>query len=546
MEIVSGTSVSDALAIGPLVLWRRPELSLRQASGLLPEEELLRFDHARALAQEELERLASLVLAETGEDSAAILELHQMMLEDEDWLREVRERILDQGATAEFAAREAGEAMAVLFEQLEDEYLRARAADVRDIARRVIRILSGEEEQSPTLTRPSILLAEDLSPADTVSLDRRMLLGMVTCAGSSFSHTAILARARNIPALIGVNFDEGWDGRLAVLDGHAGTLTVDPTPEVLAAARRRLADRQARDASLQSLRGAPDVTLDGREVRLYANLGGPEELDAVLESDARGIGLLRSEFFFLGAQTCPTEEEQFAFYRQVAQAMAGKKVVIRTLDIGADKQAPCLPLEREDNPALGFRGIRLSLSRPELFRAQLRAILRAAAFGDVAVLLPMIVSVDEVRATRAILEDCREELRQEGIPFGEVELGVMIETPAAVCLADELAQEVDFFSLGTNDLTQFTLAMDRQNSRLDPFRDPCHPAILRMIRHTVEAGHRHGCLVGLCGELGADPALTEKLLRMGLDELSVSPASVLPLRSVIRSLDLSGHPVASP
>ena len=506
------------------------------------EEELARFDAAREKAKEQLRALYDKALEEVGEENAAIFEIHEMMLEDDDYIDAVRSIVENQGATAEYAVATTGDNFAAAFADMEDAYMKARATDVRDVSGRVVNILSGAEEQDALGDEPAILVADDLTPSETVQMDKSKLLGFITRYGSANSHTAILARTMNIPALIGVDYDESWDGKLAVLDGYNHCVYVDPAPELLGAMEDKRKDDLKQEALLQGLKKKPNVTLDGREVKVYANIGNAGDVGLVLQNDGGGIGLFRSEFIYLNSQDFPTEEEQFAIYKRVAETMAGKKVIIRTLDIGADKQASYFNLDKEENPALGYRAIRICLTRRDIFKAQLRAILRASAFGAVSVMFPMIISVREIRDAKDVLEECRGELRERGVAMGEVEIGIMIETPAAVMMAEELAQEVQFFSLGTNDLTQYTLAIDRQNPKLDAFYDAHHPAILRMIRQTVEAGHRHGCWVGICGELGADLTLTETFLRMGVDELSVSPPAILPLRKKIRSLDLSKEP----
>ena len=543
VKAATGKSIWDGIAIGRLRWFQKREVQAQSISGLTPEEELERFEQARARAQAQLRSLHESAVGEVGEDNAAIFEIHQMMLEDEDFLDAVRSVIRTQRGTAEHAVQVTGENFAAAFAAMEDAYMQARAADVRDVAHRLQAVLAGAEER-PDWDEPFILMADDLSPSETVQLDKRKLRGFVTRGGSTNSHTAILARTMGIPALVGVDFDESWDGQLAILDGCNHCVYVDPAPELLAAMEaKRRADLE-QEALLQGLKKKPNVTLDGTEIQVYANIGGVGDVGLVLQNDAQGIGLFRSEFLYLDGDDYPTEEEQFAAYKRVVETMAGKKVIIRTLDVGADKQADYFGLDHEENPALGYRAIRICLTRRDVFKTQLRAILRASAFGTVSIMFPMIISVREVRDAKEILEECRAELKAQGVPMGEVEIGVMIETPASVMIADELAQEVQFFSLGTNDLTQYTLAIDRQNPKLDAFYNPHHPAILRMIRHTIEAGHRHGCWVGICGELGADPALTETFLRMGIDELSVSPAAILPLRKRIRELDLS-RPAAS-
>ena len=542
MQVATGKSILGGVAIGPLRVYRKEETQTAAASALTAEEELARFDAAREKAKEQLRALYDKALEEVGEENAAIFEIHEMMLEDDDYIDAVRSIVENQGATAEYAVATTGDNFAAAFADMEDAYMKARATDVRDVSGRVVNILSGAEEQDALGDEPAILVADDLTPSETVQMDKSKLLGFITRYGSANSHTAILARTMNIPALIGVDYDESWDGKLAVLDGYNHCVYVDPAPELLGAMEDKRKDDLKQEALLQGLKKKPNVTLDGREVKVYANIGNAGDVGLVLQNDGGGIGLFRSEFIYLNSQDFPTEEEQFAIYKRVAETMAGKKVIIRTLDIGADKQADYFGLDKEENPALGYRAIRICLTRKEIFKTQLRAILRASAFGAVSVMFPMIISVREIRDAKDVLEECRGELRERGVAMGEVEIGIMIETPAAVMIAEELAEEVQFFSLGTNDLTQYTLAIDRQNPKLDAFYDAHHPAILRMIRQTVEAGHRHGCWVGICGELGADLTLTETFLRMGLDELSVSPAAILPLRKLIRSIDLSKAP----
>ena len=542
MQVATGKSILGGVAIGPLRVYRKEETQTAAASALTAEEELARFDAAREKAKEQLRALYDKALEEVGEENAAIFEIHEMMLEDDDYIDAVRSIVENQGATAEYAVATTGDNFAAAFADMEDAYMKARATDVRDVSGRVVNILSGTEEQDALGDEPAILVADDLTPSETVQMDKSKLLGFITRYGSANSHTAILARTMNIPALIGVDYDESWDGKLAVLDGYNHCVYVDPAPELLGAMEDKRKDDLKQEALLQGLKKKPNVTLDGREVKVYANIGNAGDVGLVLQNDGGGIGLFRSEFIYLNSQDFPTEEEQFAIYKRVAETMAGKKVIIRTLDIGADKQADYFGLDKEENPALGYRAIRICLTRKEIFKTQLRAILRASAFGTVSIMFPMIISLREVRDAKELLEECRAELKKQGVAFGEVEIGIMIETPAAVMIAEELAEEVQFFSLGTNDLTQYTLAIDRQNPKLDNFYDPHHPAVLRMIRHTVEAGHRHGCWVGICGELGADQKLTETFLRMGLDELSVSPAAILPLRKLIRSIDLSKAP----
>ena len=539
MQVATGKSILNGIAIGPLRIYKKAEVQTSQTSSLTPEEEWKRFQAAKEKAQEQLGGLYNKALEEVGEDNAAIFEIHQMMLDDDDYLEAIQGIIETQGAYAEYATEATGENFSAAFAAMDDEYMRARATDVKAISRRVVNILTGADDAAMQDDQPAILVADDLTPSETVQLDKSKLLGFITRYGSSNSHTAILARTMNIPALIGVDFDDSWDGQYAILDGYNHCVYIDPAAELLASMEAKRKEDLKQAALLQGLKKKPNVTLDGREIKVYSNIGNAGDVGLVLQNDAQGIGLFRSEFIYLESEDFPTEDAQFAIYKRVVETMAGKKVIIRTLDIGADKQAGYFGLDKEENPALGYRAIRICLTRKEIFKTQLRAILRASAYGTVSIMFPMVISVREVRDAKEILEECRAELKERGVAMGDVEIGIMVETPAAVLLADELAEEVDFFSLGTNDLTQYTLAIDRQNPKLDNFYDPHHPAILRMIKHTVQAGHRHGCWVGICGELGADQTLTETFLRMGLDELSVSPASVLPLRKIIRSLDLS-------
>lgn len=542
MFTIQGKQVHPGIAIGPVTLYRRREPQSGCRSALTPTEEQARFRLAARHAAQQLRQLHQTSSCRLGEELAAIFLVQEAMLDDPDFLDAV-DRHLQAGMTAEYAVTAAGEEGAALLEATGDPYLCARAADARDLSRRLVSILSGTYGNAVRPT-PGILLANDLCPSETVGLDPRCLLGVASSRGSSNSHSAILARAMGIPSLTGIEIDPAWEGRLAILDGDNGILYLDPDEATLHAARQRQLQQQARLDALRSTVPGPCATRDGRPVLLCANITSPQEAVSALEWGCQGIGLFRSEFLFLGRDSCPTEEEQFIAYQQTVLTMGGRPVTIRTLDVGADKQAPCLKLPQEDNPALGFRGIRYSLAHPELFRAQLRAILRASAYGPLSVMFPMVTSVEELRAAKALLEACRQELDAAGLPYGDLELGTMIETPAAAILADQLAAEVDFFSLGTNDLTQYLLAADRQNPALDGLYDPHHPALKRLIRHTVEEGHRRGCRVGMCGELAADPAMTRWLLEAGLDELSVSPAALPGLREHIGNLELSAAPSA--
>ena len=540
MRIATGDSILSGIAIGPLRFYRRKKDAFAEApSRLTAAEEWVRFEQARVRALEQLSALYERALEQVGEANAAIFEIHQVMLEDENYLDSVRSILETQGTTAERAVAATGDNLAAVFADMDDTYMKARSTDMQDISRRVLINLTGAGEEELPWDGPAILASDDLTPSETVRMDRSKLLGFITRHGSANSHTAILARTMNIPALVGVELDESWDGRLAVLDGYSGCLYVDPAPELLEAMQAKQRGVKRRESLLSGLKGMPNVTLDGTAVDVLANIGSVGDVGLALENDAGGIGLLRSEFLYMESLALPSEEEQFAIYRRITEILAGKRVVIRTLDLGADKQIPCLPAESESNPAMGLRGIRFCLENRDIFKPQLRAILRASAYGPVSVMFPMVTSVREIRDAREVLEECREELRRSGTALGEPEVGIMVETPAAALIAEELAEEVDFFSLGTNDLTQYTLALDRQNSKLAPFYDPRHPAVMELIRRTVEAGHRHGCRVGICGDLGADPALAETFLRMGIDALSVPPAAVLPLRRQIRGIDLS-------
>ena len=492
-----------------------------------------------ACAEDELKTLHEKACEQVGETGAAVFEVHMMMLEDADYRDSVLNIIRNQKTNAEYAAAVTGDNFYRLFADMSDEYFRARAADVKDITNRLVKILSGDAVESGFLTQPVILMAEDLAPSETVQLEKDMLLGFITEQGSPNSHTAILARSMNIPALVSVDVKEAWDGKMAVIDGETGMLYVDPDEEMLAAMEKKKQAEEEKERLLQELKDKEDVTLDGTKVKLYANIGDVSDVAEVLKSNAAGIGLFRSEFLYLEKKTYPTEEEQFAAYRQVAEMMAGKEVIIRTLDIGADKQADYFKLKKEENPAMGYRAIRICLTRPEIFRTQLRAIYRASAFGKISIMFPMIASLWEVQKAKEIAASVRDELKEQGVPFGNVAIGIMIETPAAAIISEDLAKEVDFFSIGTNDLVQYTLAIDRQNEKLDEFYDPKHPAVLRLIRFVAESGHKYGCMVGICGELGAETDLTEDFLKMGIDELSVSPSFLLKVREKIRQTDLT-------
>lgn len=535
MNIYTGKSIFGGIAIGRILFYTKNEQAVIRTRIEDVDAEITRYEEAKKVAVKELQALYEKALEEVGEVNAMIFEIHQMMLEDDDYNDSVYNIIRNDGVNAEFAVATTGDNFSQMFAGMDDEYFKARAVDVKDISERVIHALLGSEV-AKELTEPVIIVADDLAPSETVQLDKSKLLAFVTRLGSSNSHTAILARTMNIPALIGLEIDPAWDGKMGIVDGKEGKLILDPDYETLKLyMEKKEKDEQAR-ALLQELKGKEDVTSDGRKLKLYANIGSVADVTNVLANDAAGIGLFRSEFLYLEKDTYPTEEEQFVAYKTVAQNMAGRKVIIRTLDIGADKQVDYFELDKEENPAMGYRAIRICLDRQEIFKTQLRALYRASAFGNIAIMFPMIISLDEVLQIKAICKDVQDELREKDILFGEVELGVMIETPAAVMLSDVLAKEVDFFSIGTNDLTQYTLAIDRQNAKLDNIYDAHHPAVLRMISMVVENGHKEGCWVGICGELGADVTLTETFVRMGIDELSVSPSMVLPIRKRIREI----------
>ena len=540
MEQIFGKGVSKGVAAGPISFYRR-------ASGVIPRHEvsdtaaeLERFRAARETAKEQLAKLYDKALAEAGEDAAMLFEAHQMMLDDLDFVESIEGMIENDRVNAEAAVSDTGAQFAEMFAAMDDSYMQARAADIRDISARVIGILTGEGESGIVSDVPCIVAADDLAPSETVQLDKSLILGFITSAGSANSHTAILARTMGIPAIIsaGDALQPEMEGKYAIIDGQTGEAVVEPDD----AERERLLKRQAKEKALKELldqlKGKPNVTKDGRNVMVYCNIGSPADIDAVLQNDGGGIGLFRSEFLYLQGSDYPTEDEQFEAYKTVAERMGGKRVIIRTLDIGADKQADYFHLDKEENPAMGLRAIRICLTRPEVFRTQLRALYRASAYGKIAIMFPMITSVWEVQEIKRICRNIRAELAEEGVPMADkVELGIMIETPAAVMMSAELAHEVDFFSVGTNDLTQYTLAVDRQGVGLDRFFDAHHPAVLRMIRMAAENAHKAGIWIGICGELGADAELIETFLSMGIDELSVSPSAVLPLRSAIRSID---------
>ena len=540
MITIQGKSVFGGVSIGKLMFYKRNEKVIKREHISDADAEWKRFEAAKGQAVDQLKELYEKALEDVGEANAMIFEIHQMMLEDLDYLESIENIIRSQEVNAEYAVATTADNFAQMFASMDDAYMQGRAADVKDVSERVLDILCGVSAGVKEMTEPCIIAADDLAPSETVQLDKSKVLGFATMYGSANSHTAILARTMNIPAVIGLGetLSSQYDGKMAVIDGFTGILYVDPDEETLA----RMQEKRAKDLEqkelLNQLKGKENVTRSGQKINVYANIGNVSDLGAVLKNDAGGIGLFRSEFLYLENSTFPTEEQQFAVYKQVAESMAGKKVIIRTLDIGADKQVDYFNLDKEENPALGYRAIRICLTRPEIFKTQLRALYRAAVYGNLSIMFPMIISVSDVKKIKEIIAQVQAELKAEGIPYKEdVELGVMIETPAAVMISRELAKEVDFFSVGTNDLTQYTLAIDRQNQKLDTFYDPHHPAVLAMIKMAADNAHAEGKWIGICGELGADLELTEEFLKMGLDELSVSPALVLPLRKRIRECE---------
>ena len=543
MQIYNGKSVFGGIAIGKISVYQKKEQQVKRVKIDDPEQEMARYEKAKAEGIKQLQGLYDKALREVGEANAAIFEVHQMMMEDDGYNESVENIIRSQGVNAEYAVATTGDNYAQMFSAMDDDYMRERAADVRDISERLLTILNGEETGAVDADEPKIIVAEDLAPSETVQLDKDKVLSFVTVKGSLNSHTAILARTMAIPALVNtsVSLESEMDGRLGIVDGADGTFYVDPDEETLAEMKKRQEEDLSRKQLLLTLKGKENVTLDGQKVMLYANIGNIKDLATVIQNDAGGIGLFRSEFIYLEKEDFPTEEEQFQIYRQVVQTMAGKRVIIRTLDIGADKQCDYFHMEHEENPALGCRAIRICLTRPEIFKTQLRALFRASAFGKIAIMYPMITSVQEVRKIKGIVEEVKAELTSQGVEFGNPEQGIMIETPAAAIISDDLAKEVDFFSIGTNDLSQYTMAIDRQNPQLDLFFDPHHPAVLRMISLVMENAHKAGIWAGICGELGADQSLTKEFLAMGVDELSVSPGSILPLRKIILETNVTDY-----
>ena len=538
MQCFQGKSVYKGIAMGSIVVLKKDDYQVKRTRIEDPEAEVKRVDAALEKSKEQLQKLYDKAVKEVGEASAAIFEVHQMMLEDDDYLEAIQNTIRTEQVNAEYAVATTGDNFAEMFASMDDDYMKARSADIKDISERLVRNLSGQEDTDLSSIDPSVIVADDLSPSETVQMDKDKILAFVTVHGSTNSHTAILARMMNIPALIGVpmDLDELKTGMTAVVDGFEGTVTFDPDEEIKAQTEKRMAEEAEKLRLLQELKGKENVTLDGHKINIYANIGSVGDIGYVLENDAGGIGLFRSEFLYLGRNDFPTEEEQFQAYKQAVQMMAGKKVIIRTLDIGADKQVDYFNLGNEDNPALGYRAIRICLTQTDIFKTQLRALLRAAVYGNLSIMYPMITSTEEVKKIYEIVAEVEAELKEQEIQYKLPEQGIMIETPAAAIISDKLAEMVDFFSIGTNDLTQYTLALDRQNAKLDDFYNPHHEAILRMIQMVVDNAHKCGKWAGICGELGADATLTEQFVRMGVDELSVAPSMILKLRKIVREM----------
>ena len=538
MQCFQGKSVYKGIAMGPVVVLKKNDYQVKRTRIEDAEAEAARVDVALKASQEQLQKLYDKAVKEVGEASAAIFEVHQMMLEDEDYLEAIQNMIRTEQVNAEYAVAVTGDNFAEMFASMDDDYMKARSADIKDISERLVRNLSGQGDVDLSSIEPSVIVADDLSPSETVQMDKDKILAFVTVHGSTNSHTAILARMMNIPALIGVKMDleELQTGMTAVVDGFGGKVTFEPDEELKAQTEARMQEEEEKLKLLQELKGKENITPDGRKINIYANIGSVGDIGYVMENDAGGIGLFRSEFLYLGRNDFPTEEEQFQAYKQAVQMMAGKKVIIRTLDIGADKQVDYFNLGNEDNPAMGYRAIRICLKQPEIFKTQLRALLRAAVYGNLSIMYPMITSTEEVKRIYEIVAEVEEELKAQEIQYKIPEQGIMIETPAAAIISDRLAEMVDFFSIGTNDLTQYTLAIDRQNEKLDEFYNPHHEALLRMIQMVVDNAHKCGKWAGICGELGADVTLTEQFVRMGLDELSVAPSMVLKLRKIVREM----------
>ena len=544
MQVYNGKSVFGGIAIGKISVYQKGEQQVKRVKIADADAEMERYADAKDAAVEQLQKLYDKALKEVGEANAAIFEIHQMMLDDDDYNESVENIIRTQMVNAEYAVAATADNFAQMFASMDDDYMKERAADVKDISERLLAILHGTDSNKVDTNEPVIIVADDLAPSETVQLDKDMVLSFVTVHGSLNSHTAILARTMAIPALIGTEalpVDASVDGKLGIVDGFNGKIYVDPDENILTEMKAKQQEDLEKKQLLQTLKGKENITLDGQKVMLYANIGNIKDLATVIQNDAGGIGLFRSEFIYLEREDYPTEEEQFQIYKTVAETMAGKRVIIRTLDIGADKQCDYFNMEHEENPALGYRAIRICLTRPEIFKTQLRALFRASAYGKLAIMYPMITSVKEVHRIKKIVEEVKAELTEQGIEFAIPEQGIMIETPAAAMVSDELAKEVDFFSVGTNDLTQYTLAIDRQNTKLDEFYDAHHPAVLRMIAMVAENAHKAGIWAGICGELGADTTLTQEFLAMGIDELSVSPGSILPIRKIVLETNVTDY-----
>ena len=537
MKVLEGKAVFPGIAIGKIQVWKEEWDQVKRIHVPDRNQELRRLEEAKEKAVVELKELHRKAEIEAGSSEAEIFEVHQMMLDEGEYIEAIRSRIRTESVNAEYAATAAGEHFADMFRKMDNEYMKERAADILDITRRLVRVLSGEKQNRNIIQEPVILAAQNLSPSDTILLDKSKILAFVLKKGSVNSHTAILARAMNIPALIQVPFSDDMEGSMAIVDGDKGKLLLDPDQDYLEKYTKEQNAEQEKQKLLNQLKGKETVTKGGRRIKLFANIGSREDVDAVLDNDGEGIGLFRSEFLYLGKEQLPSEEEQFQIYKDVARRMGDKRVIIRTLDLGADKQAPCFPMDKEENPAMGCRGIRLCLEHPQVFKTQLKAILRAGMYGNLSIMYPMITSIGELGKIREILQTAKQELQEEGKPYKDLEQGIMVETPAAAMISDLLAKNVDFFSIGTNDLTQYTLAMDRQNEKLESFYEPGHEAVLRLIRMVIENAHKAGIWAGICGELGADTRFTEEFVKMGIDELSVSPSRILPLRRLIRSVD---------
>lgn len=543
MQIYKGKSVFSGIAIGKISVYSKAEQQVKRLKIENVEKEVERYHEATATAIQQLQELYDKALREVGEANAAIFEIHQMMLEDDDYAESIENMIQMQKVNAEYAVAQTADNFARMFSLMDDDYMKERAADVKDISERLLTVLQGEESQGVESQEPSIIVADDLAPSETVQFDKDKVLSFVTVHGSLNSHSAILARTMGIPALVGTKLpvDDTVNGKLGIVDGTNGIIYVDPDEVTLGKMKELQKIELEKKKLLETLKGKENITLDGQKILLYANIGNTKDLATVLQNDAGGIGLFRSEFIYLEREDYPTEEEQFQIYKAVAETMAGKRVIIRTLDIGADKQCDYFKMEKEENPAMGCRAIRICLKRPEIFKTQLRALLRASVYGKIAIMYPMITSVKEIQRIKDIVTQVKAELEEQGVEYREPEQGIMIETPAAVMISDQLAKEVDFFSIGTNDLTQYTLAIDRQNTALDEFYDPHHPAVLRMISMVVNNAHKAGIWAGICGELGADRELTKEFLVMGVDELSVSPGNILPIRKIVRETNVKEY-----